>query len=514
MSAHKNIHWLWLVGVGILILDVAILWSVRVVPSGYSSWILVARIVAGLVAGDPAYVGSYSFVNVPVPNCALVALVAGLGPIFTFEGAGKLVISILVVSLPLGVLAANKALHGGDGLAPALLTIPFAMSWQVFLSQNCIIGLALIVWGVAYYGWRRNKLCVRDLHVFAGILVLVYFSHGLSFVLAIAVTVGIVFLEPLPWRQRFLSFGLVIAPSALLAFWYALGSHPVLTHAGSWSIFTVLQSALKPLVLFMRVNGVESPVPPSYGNLPWFMVCGVFLLVSMQRALKKRNLDLRFVTPVVFCLCCVLVLPDPLLGIDQPGTRFMIPLIVFLILLLGRVRIQVPWGVALVGVALAAALYNLFWFGRFDEKASQLFQDLDGATQGREAAYVLALDWPQATAFSERISAYAGGLSGIPQLYNARKNLIAEIPETGPVIMNPTLHARFPAPAGTDLASWTTSILTSYPLLEKFSQILVVGKNDESARSIRNLLDHEWQIAVQGEAWTILRSPLRTAGPR
>jgi len=375
-----------------------------------------------------------------------------------------------------------------------------------------MIGLTLVVWGLAYYGWRSGRFRSRDIATVAGLLVLIFFVHGLSFIVAVVVCVSFVLREPISSRNKILMLGLLVAPSMALAVWYMLGHHPVLTDAGSWSIYAVLQSAFKPLMLFMRVSGVASPIPPTYGNLPWLVVCGALLLMSARRALTQRNLDLRFVVPAVFCLCCVLLLPDPLLGIDQPGTRFMIPLIVFLILLLGRVRIEAPWGVALVSIALAAVLYNLFWFVRFDEKATKLAQDLDDVTQGHKAAYVLALDWPRATAFSDRISAYAGGLSGIPQLYNVRKNLIAEIPETGPVIMSPALRARFPVPTGTDLASWTSSILASYPLFENFSHILVVGTNDQSKRSIASLLDHNWQVAVHGEAWTILRSPLLPVG--
>jgi hypothetical protein len=296
-----------------------------------------------------------------------------------------------------------------------------------------------------------------------------------------------------------------------LALWYLVGNHPILNRVGTWSLYTVLQSALKPLVLFMRVHGVTSPLPPTYGNLPWLLGCGAILLCSLRTALAERILDLRFVVPVVFCALCVLFLPDPLIGIDQPGTRFGLPLAVFAVLLTGRVRIRKQWGILMVAVAAAVAAYNAFFFIRFDEMARTLAEDLDAAAHERKAVYVLALDWPRETAFPDMISAYAGGLSGIPEMYNLQNALTAEIPETGPVIMSAAHRARYPAPSGTDLESWTSSLLASYPLLEDFSEILVVGSNEQARRSIQHLLGRNWQIVVNKKFWTILRSPVHRA---
>ena len=510
VTGRKRIHWLWIAGVGILSLDLLLLAAMHSIPAGYGSWVCVGRILGGLLFYGPGYPGSYMLAAVPVPNSALVMCVALLGPLITFEGAAKLATGLVVLSLPLGVLAANRTLHGGDGRTAALVALPLAMGWQSFLSQNCSIGLSLIMWGIAYFGWRTGRMRTASWIVLSGLVVLVFFAHGLSFLLAIVLVVSFVWYERIGLRGKILAMGVVLSPSLLLATWYLAGPHPPLLIAGTWSVVTVLQSVLKPLMLFMRVHGVTSPVPPTYGNLPWFLLCGTFLFWTAKLGIKKRSIDRRFVAPIVFCLVCVLVLPDPFLGLDQPGTRFGLPLVLCIALLAGRIQVRTVWGIAMIAVAIAVLLYDAVFFVRFDRMASELTADLGAATEGRRASYVLTFDWPQTTSVSEGFSAYAGGLSGIPQLYNARNNLVCEIPETGPVVMTDSLRARFPKPAGSNLAAWKSSLLASYPLLARFPDIVVLGATNEAAGAVEFLLERDWSIVRRNEIWTIMRSPGRT----
>jgi hypothetical protein len=507
MTPRHGIHRLWAVGTGILILDVVLLLIVRVVPSGYDSWIYVSRVFSGLLHGEPLWIASYATADVPVPNSALVCLVAALGEVVSFEIAGKLVLAFLVVSLPLGVLAANRALHGGDGRTLALLAIPLAMGWQTFLSQNCTLGLVIVMWGLAYYGWRRESLGPRDVVLLAVLMVCVFFCHALSFMTAVAVCFGVGLCEPFPIRKRGLFLGCLLAPSAALVVWYSLGHYPDLSRHGTWSLYTILQNFLKPLVLFMRVDGVASPVPPAFGNLPWFCLFGFLILWTLRSGLLKRNLDLRFMVPVAFCLICMLTFPDPLLGVDQPGTRFGLPLTVFGALLLGRIPVKTSWSAILLAIAFLVTLYDVSLFRRFDERSAELVQDLDSTTQARRAVYVIALDWPRVTGFSERVSAYGGGLAGIPQLYAARHDLAIEIPETSPVVMKEHLRAMYPVPSGAEIEAWKSSILSSSRLLLHFREILVVGTSLQAKETTQFLVDSGWRSVVSRNAWTILRSP-------
>jgi hypothetical protein len=515
MNSRMRVHWLWRAGIVILCIDALLLWTVHYLPAGYPLWLYVSSAFNGILAGDPVFLESYTLASVPVPNSMLVFLVALFSHLVGYEAAGKIVLTILVVGFPLGVLAAHRALHGANGLTCAILAIPLAVSWQLFLSQNCMIGLSLIMWGLAYYGWRAGRMRAGDIGVLSGVLVLIYFSHGLSFLIASTVCVGVAFHEPGPGRRRVLALLAALLPSTVLAAWYLVGHYPVLNHAGTWSLYTVLQSAVKPLVLFMRVHGVSCPVPPTYANLPWLLGCGAVLVVGLRNASAQRTLDLRFVFPLVFCALCVLMLPDPLLGIDQPGTRFGLPLIVFTILLTGRAPLGKKWGILMVTFAAAVALYNAIFFMRFDAAARTLTEDLNCAAPERKEVYVIALDWPRVTAFPEMVSAYAGGLSGIPQMNTLDRMRAVEIPETGPVIMRAELRARYPAPLGSDLDSWASSLLASYLLLEGFSEIIVVGSTEQARKSVLHLVDRRWQVVAEKQFWCILQSPgHRTEGQR
>jgi len=119
------------------------IWIYRFVPStDYPEWLLQANILAHY--NEPAYGFAqwYEIVYAPVPNGGFVLPTAFLAKLLPIEIAGKIVLSVYIIWLPLAVRSYVRTLHGSTSFWTISVLLLFNVSFTngniAFLIGTCI----------------------------------------------------------------------------------------------------------------------------------------------------------------------------------------------------------------------------------------------------------------------------------------------------------------------------------------------------------------------------------------
>lgn len=283
--------------------------------------------------------------------------------------AELLLVSVLVVGLACALYYAVTA--RGHAVGPvAVAGIPVALGWSLHVGlYNFTASLALWLVVVGYYARVRERLDVPRLALLAVLLLLTYFSHPMSLLVALF-TVGLLAAaegiatwratgSPRPLALRFGALLAAAAPAATLLVWFLLDPGEVVpreTPRGVWESFV-------GTTLFRWPVAAVSPGDTGWATaLAWVTWVVVVVLLGHRAARRHAHRwDVLLVVPLVMGTCAI-VLPDRMAGGTLVQPRLAIYALLALLLWIGIANAHTElagWLGAGLGLAAVVVLFGL-----------------------------------------------------------------------------------------------------------------------------------------------------------
>ena len=148
---------------------------------------------------DASSVVSHAYFSLnlrPFPNWTTYVLMALLVRIFPPLIVQQIILSLCVISIPAAVVYLQRSFKPAAD-PTALLGVLLAFSYIFFMGFfNFIVGAALFIFATGFWWRRRNT---KYLYALYGLLIVIYFSHGLAFA-ATLMAISILALTERRWR--------------------------------------------------------------------------------------------------------------------------------------------------------------------------------------------------------------------------------------------------------------------------------------------------------------------------
>jgi hypothetical protein len=212
----------------------------------------------------------------------------------------------------------------------------------------------------------------RQLLVLSILILLTYFAHLLAFVLLIAALVGAMLVQQTTRRNLFL---LAFLPSLGCFAWYAFSVPLEGERIGEWSLWGLAQNTFKPIFLFVKSYGIENMLPLTAMNLMWFFALAAFFWQCVTES-HRSGIDRRFVIAACLSVIAMIAMPKLVLGVYEPGVRFGLPAVLFVVLVFSRARMSRHWTAVFLFAALCVMMHNAMHFKKVNEQMQELYRDL------------------------------------------------------------------------------------------------------------------------------------------
>lgn len=360
------------------------LWTARYPPlQDYPDWLLQAQILRHL--HDPAFgfADYYAVLAAPVPNLGgvgLIYLFSFLGPI---EVAGKLVLSLYLLALPLSVLYFLRAAQRGPS-ALEFLCLFLAYNYFFYMGYlSYLLGLVLLFLLLGYL-WQRWPCLSRT-----SMLVLTLGGLGLflTHLIPWATLVFVVGSWGVLWRRKLgasnlLWLALAVLPSLALLAVYAASGTRALVVLPYPDLFLKLGSFVEPLLVAFSLRPWPDVAPPLLINLA--ALAGVGLMAGMAARVACRQpvvrgtalLNPTLLTTAFGLLVMIAVLPVWFAGVVRPDERLTIPAA---LLALGAVRWPRPrwrYDASLAAICVGILLFHTATFARAGDEIQRVVNSL------------------------------------------------------------------------------------------------------------------------------------------
>ncbi len=481
---------------------VALIWWYRFIPVyDYPNWLYQARILADLVKEESTFAQQYAIQCLPVPNATFSILVAILGQIFSFEVAGKILLTISVLLFPWGFWFASRRFGAKRDSAVLYMGFPFAVTMFALNAQNYTLALGMLFWFlglfmVTFHGRSRTIWVLMSASI-----CLIFLTHGAIYGVLVVLLINAALTQPWGTRMR---IGMTLVPSVALAVWHVAVMLPQPSDNTVWGTITFARHFVKPLCIFLKSYGIAPPFPPTYLNVAWMAAIGLFALVLGRGAVRSRSVRWWIAGSGGVLMLLALFLPDPALGMAQPGARFMFPAAFLLLLSVSAGKEMRGWHLLILGSGFVALLYNFAFFRSFDNRAAGLTVDLHAIGVVREPVYIIGLDWDVGADASSRIAPSINAMSFVPLYTFSERGITYSIFETGLVRMKDTLRSLYPVITGSDLTTWFALMFSDPARFVRFRSILVFGDGLLVEEATNILRDRGFMIEVRRPGWRIL----------
>jgi hypothetical protein len=358
----------------ITVANVILIWTFRFLPLyDYPIWLYEVRIMRAL--SEPVFRDVYEIIQAPVPNLGFVGPVWLLSLLFPIEVSGKLFLSFCVVALPWTFWRCARKISGDPQSAIAYFAFPFAFNTYFFAGNAYLLGIVFLLFMATYYVPKLSQLEGGDWIIVSFLLLVGYFLHAFSFILLVLVFAsGILFLRE--WKAKVSFFCISLVPSVLCLLWYGSVMQGQSQTSVFWSAWGLAQNILKPLFLFVKSYAISNPVPLTVLNAIWLCIVGVFLISVVTAGWKSSEVDRRFVLPTIVTFLFAMFLPSMVGGVNEPGVRFGLPSLFFVLLMFSRTKVGNHWKTVFLAAALTANIHNTFYFKRVDEQMQELYRDI------------------------------------------------------------------------------------------------------------------------------------------
>ncbi len=487
----------------ITVANVALIWAFRFLPLyDYPIWLYEVRIMRAL--SNPLFRDTYEIISGPVPNLGFVGPIWLLSFLMPLEVAGKVFLTVCVIGLPWSFWYAARKLATNPNTPIAFAAFPFAFSIYFFGGHAFLLGLIVLLLMIGSYFPKLERLSAGDWFFLSLLFLLSYFIHALSFVLAI-ITFGGAVVTAL--RSKLYALMISFIPSLVCLIWYLASNNSASAIEPKWSLWGLAQNVFKPLFLFIKSYGIPNPLPLTLMNVLWSGLIVFFILQLFVKAKRNQRVEKRFIVPVVLAGPLVLALPELFLGVVQPGSRFGLPLLFFILLMFCRVDISERWKTTFLSVALLANTYNAFHFRRVDEQMEALYLDIKTHASLVGSFMCVRLDWPP-----ER-KAWDVAAASIDPMFGAVYYAALENGGLGQIFGASVLRVKQSAAYLSDRVSSSTpeeqaERMVSSIMKHPWGTYVLVGRESSWRHIEEVLIDYGFVYGVRRELWCIRSQPL------
>ncbi len=488
---------LLLTGIVLSLGNLLLVWWFRFLPLfDYPVWLYESHILHNI--GSPEFSIVYELANAPVPNVGLTATLQLMSLVVPIEAAGKVFLSLCVIALPWSFRYCAVR-SGARSYSPVTFAgFPFAFGPYFFAGQGFYLGL---VFFFLFLGYVAGKERVHFVVYAIGFLIS-FLLHGLIFFL-LAATLLIVRREK---ELRTLLVALV--PAMLLLAWHIVANAPMAGSEGGWSIWSIMQAMVKPLLLFTKSYGVIPFVPLTIVNTLWLCLLGMFLLAIMKDEWQFNKLA----QAGILLALVAMVLPDNFLNIVQPGGRLMLPAMLVIMLGFAHSNPSRIWSWVLLGVGGAVLLYNTHHFSVVAKQMQQMYEEVRSSgvlANGRFA--VVRLDWPPDREWRNALAPSIDPLFGVPYYAAIGERGVSQI--FGTSILRPRNPDEMPTFRGSTPDVTADDIISQYEQSHPYDVLVLVGGHSARDRVLNAMLNNGFKVKVASEDWLVLKSiELETQG--
>jgi hypothetical protein len=481
--------------------QVSLIWSFRFLPVyDYPNWLYQARIFADLVKGGSHFGSDYWIPLIPVPNVIFTVLASILGQILDFEVAGKILLTASVLLLPWGFWFVVPKFGAAADSAVRYVAFPFGISMFTLNAQNYTLALGLLFWFLACFQVSCNsRSFVRWSAISAGI-VLIYFSHGIVFLLLALLLISAMVVQPPAVRLR---IGMALVPSIALAVWYRAAVGENGSSGAVLGAATVVRHLIKPACLFFKSYGITPAFPPTYLNVAWLLLICFFVVSRVWKGYRERRLQLWIGIPGGILLFFAALIPDPAFKVVQPGARFVLPALLMLLLASASIPAR-KWHPIFLGFAVVALIHNFMMFRSFNDRATDLTSQLENGGGIQKPVYIIALDWAVDSNISERVAPSINAMSFVPLYSFAQREIPYGVFETGVIAMRDSLRRLHPEISGSDISTWFGSMFAEPERFLRFHTIVLFGEGEYVNAALQILQQKGFNQRSHNQGWYIL----------
>ncbi len=358
-------RWLFVV---LALLYLLPIWAVRFVPTTdgpchlYNSWLL-RQLATG--EAPPILEQHYEINPRPFPNWSGQVVMALLLGVVSPAAAEKLLASVCVLLFLLGLRYLADAVDPARGWF-AFLGFPLVYHWPFQMGfYNFAASLGLFLLSVGFWWRRREGLSLRGTLGLHALLLVCYFSHILSLLLALF-AIGVLWLATLRKDNRrghLLQIPL-LAPQALLPLWF-IASQEEPTTAGGWHP-AAWWGYLRRLEVLFTFSPEQVRLGTAVATLFGLLVAWTLVREKVRDRLRPRPEDGFLLLAALFVLL-FFVAPEQSAGGSLIKHRLsLFPYLILVPWLAARFAPAGRW-VKSTGVVLLTllALANLAWLTRW-----------------------------------------------------------------------------------------------------------------------------------------------------
>ncbi len=480
---------------------VGLIWWFRFLPLyDYPIWLYNVHVMVHL--SDPLLASAYEIVKTPVPNLGLVGLVWILSHVVSIEIAGKIFLSLCVTLFPWSLYYCFKRISAGGVTPLAFLGFPFVLGYFLYSSHAFLFALSISMFVIGYFLPKTRSLRTSELLLLAGCLVLLYFVHAFGFLIVVLVIGGTLIF---PFKPRLVgTFLAACVPAFALMIWFVAGEALQSSSESHWSLWSASQSVFKPLIPFVKSFGISNPLPLSLLNLVWILLFLALVVKSILQVIRNKEIDRRFVVPLMISLGLTVLLPHEFVGIVQPGIRFGLLSAILCVLMVHKAAVPRMYSFVALGCSFLVLAYNVFHFSRVDKQMHTLYSAITSSTPlaGKSFA-TIRLDWPT------NIQVWDGFASPFHPLYGAV--YYAGLSNGGPAWAFDTALLRLKQPgyeprfAGRTIDEYASSIISTLTENSAIDVLVLTGRAEPidlvTAGLVRNGV---FQSRAQGAFWRIV----------
>lgn len=485
--------------------NLLLVWSFRFLPLyDYPVWLYEVRIMRSL--SDPMFSRAYDLVAAPVPNLGFVGPVWVLSFFFPFEVSGKLLLSFCVVAFPWAVGYCTRVVSISAESPAAYIGFPFAFNIYFFGGNAFLVGVIVMLLVVGYFVPRLDQMSKRRILALSVVVLLTYLAHLLACVLLILALAGAILAQK-ESRRNLRMFLLALLPSAVCLLWYALSVSPPGERIGEWSLWGLAQNALKPIFLFVKSYAISNTLPLTALNLMWLMVLVAFLWRLVVES-HKNKIDRRFMLVACISAVAMVAMPKIFFGVYEPGIRFGLPALLFVLLFFSRAQMSQRWTVVFLVAALCVTFYNAVHFKKGDEQMRELYHDVVSQVDLRGKTFrSVRFDYPPPRNLWDVAAASIDPLFGVVY-YAALNKGGGPAWVFGSALLTEDTTRRQIASFEREKEELARELLTASSLAD---DVIVLVGNDPA---LTRWLPHSQVKYFQGKDWVILENRSATGEPQ
>jgi len=505
IERFKGIEKSLVAAVVISVMNVVLIWSFRFLPLyDYPIWLFEVHILRNFWIPEISLSEYFEIVAAPVPNLGFVLPAWLLSWIVSLEVAGKLILTLCVIGLPWSFWFVARSISNNMDASNAYLVFPYAFNLFFFGGHAYLIGLIVLNLAIAYFWPRLDNMTNRAWLMFSVVVLLSYLAHGIVFgITVISFLCFFLFKSREKWKTG-KKFFIALVPSLAALVWYWVTRANDASVEPHWSLWNLGRNFLKAVFLFIKSYGIDNPLPLSILNLAWLIIVIFVLGRLLILSFKQHALDRRLIPPIVLMVLMILGLPDLLLGVYQPGPRFALPLLFFVVLLTIHTRLSVKWKWIFIGVALVVTVYNGYHFQRVNRLMTSMYNDVKSTVDFNQPLYVVGLDWPAHSGIWDIASASVNPLFGIPYYLHIENGGTNWIHETAILRMKHEYRFYKVGYRGRTVEEFEGTVIEGVEKLKPFKYVIINGRSSATRRIIRTLSVEGFRPRLRAPLWTIL----------